>query len=252
MSDKALSIRAIGVHKSYRRGDRTVEVLHGLDLEVARGEFVAIMGASGSGKSTLLHLLAGLATPDSGELEVGGHSLKGLSDAALSRFRRRTIGLVFQSFNLVPCLSAEDNIRLPLLMDGKPGVIDPSLLTMLGLQDRSLHHPDALSGGEQQRVAIARALAGNPEVLLADEPTGNLDSLTTRELGKVLQQLNREQKRTILLVTHDALVASWAHRVLFLRDGRMVDEMQGDGIGDPTRIGEKYFASMGTQARGIA
>lgn len=239
------AVAAIGVRKAYRRGRRAVEVLRGLDLRVATGEFVAIMGASGSGKSTLLHLLAGLTQADQGIVRVGGQDLKDLSDAELSRFRRRKVGLVFQSFNLVPCLSAEDNIRLPLLLDGCADPINPELLAVLGLTERRKHHPDALSGGEQQRVAIARALAGGPDVLLADEPTGNLDSIATRELGTMLQDLNRTQGRTVLLVTHDAWVASWAHRVLFLRDGQMVDEIAGTDAGDPGRIGTHYLQVMG-------
>lgn len=248
-SKAAAAVETVGVHKSYHRGKRCVEVLRGLDLQVSRGEFVAIMGASGSGKSTLLHLLAGLTKADRGEVRVGGQDLRDMSDAALSRFRRRKVGLVFQSFNLVPCLSAEDNIRLPLLLDGCADPINAELLSVLGLTERRKHHPDALSGGEQQRVAIARALAGGPDVLLADEPTGNLDSIATRELGKMLQAVNRQQGRTVLLVTHDALVASWAHRVLFLRDGQMVDELQGPAAGEPGRIGAHYLEVMGAAAR---
>jgi putative ABC transport system ATP-binding protein len=240
------AVEVSDLHKSFRMGGRSIEVLRGLDLRVEAGEFVAIMGASGSGKSTLLHLLAGLTAPDRGMLRIGGQDLQGLSDSRLARFRRRHIGLVFQAFNLIPALSAEDNIRLPLLLDRahSDDALEADIVGALGLEQRRAHHPDAMSGGEQQRVAIARALVTNPDIVLADEPTGNLDSLTTRALGHTLRTLNAQRRCALLLVTHDALVASWASRVLFLRDGRVVEEMRGGAEGDAAGIGARYLAVM--------
>jgi len=214
------------VVKRFRQGDRDVSALDGVSLDVAEGTFLAIMGASGSGKSTLLHLMAGLDTPDSGRVVIRGENLAQMNDRELTLFRRRHIGLVFQAFNLIPTLTAEENIALPLLLDGKTAVdaspkID-ELTKTLGLASRRTHRPDAMSGGEQQRVAIGRALVTDPAVLLADEPTGNLDSAAG---DRVLQDMRRaadELGRTIILITHDARAAAQADRIERLLDGAVV------------------------------
>lgn len=249
MSSKQAGQAAVvinGLNKSYRTGANTVSVLNNLDMQIERGEFVAIMGASGSGKSTLLHLLAGLTTPDGGTITIGGQNLSGMRDHELARFRRRKVGLVFQSFNLIPSLSAADNILLPRLMDhaASNSPLDKDMIALLGLEARLSHHPDALSGGEQQRVAIARALSCDPEILLADEPTGNLDSIATRALGALLRKINEQRGITIMMVTHDALVAAWASRIFFLKDGRIAEELQTKGENDAAAIGARYLAIM--------
>ena len=236
--------------KIFRQGRREVRVLRGLDLNVPRGSFTAVMGASGSGKSTLLHLLAGLTTPTSGTIHVGEHCISTLSDGALTRFRRRHVGLVFQDYNLIPTLTAADNILLPGMIEGNRMRLDMPLMERLQLVERLHHRPEALSGGERQRVAIARALAMDPEVILADEPTGNLDSITAREVCALLKELNRSEGRTILMVTHDPLTAAWADRVLLLRDGSLVDEFMVKGQEDAARISEHYFRSMTGTAAG--
>ena len=223
-------LQARAVVKSFRQGPATIHALSGANLSVQSGEFIAIMGASGSGKSTLLHAIAGLTELDSGQVLVNGQDLATLSDARLTRFRRRHIGLVFQAFNLVPVLSAEDNIRLPA--DPAPGLdakVD-ALLDRLGMAARRAHKPDALSGGEQQRIAIARALVTDPDLLLADEPTGSLDSVAGQEICRLLRELCDEQRRTIVVVTHEPSVAMWADRAVVLKDGR---DRAGFPIGRP-------------------
>jgi putative ABC transport system ATP-binding protein len=225
--------------KKFRQGDRSVEALRGVSVDVRAGQFVAIMGASGSGKSTLLHLMAGLASPDTGKVIINGTDLTSLNDRALTLFRRRQIGLVFQAFNLIPTLTAEENIRLPLMLDG----IDPKtaiaksdeLLQQLGLHDRRHHRPDALSGGEQQRVAIGRALITKPAVLLADEPTGNLDSANSASVCQLLRDLSKQQGRTVIMVTHEPSVAIHASEVVILKDGQVAggfptDNMPGEQL----------------------
>ncbi len=220
-------IRVEAGTKSYRLGRAAVPALRGVSLAVARGECLSIMGASGSGKSTLLHLLGGLDTADGGSVEVAGQDLAKLDDDARTLFRRRKIGFVFQFFNLMPTLTAEENVALPLLLDGKsrrhaaPRAIE--LLTRVGLADRRDHRPDELSGGEMQRVAIARALVAEPELLLADEPTGNLDSRTGAEILELLVETAAAERRTIVMVTHDPRAALRGDRVVVLKDGR-VDE----------------------------
>ena len=187
------------------------------------------MGASGSGKSTLLHVTAGLTWPDAGTVVIDGTDLTTMSDAQLTRFRRRKIGLVFQAFNLIPSLTAYQNITLPLLADGKSAGVGERvvpLLERLGLTPRRDHRPDALSGGEQQRVAIARALITDPAVVLADEPTGSLDSVSGQNICQLLQELCQEQQRTIAVVTHEPAVARWATRVVVMRDGRILTEFR--------------------------
>ncbi len=215
------------VRKSFRQGDRPVMALDGVSLDVGPGRFVAIMGASGSGKSTLLHLMAGLAAADDGQVLVNGTDLGALGDYKLTLFRRRHIGLVFQSFNLIPTLTAEENVLLPLLLDGTDGAAGhataAALLDKLGLGHRLGHRPDAMSGGEQQRVAIGRALVTNPAVILADEPTGNLDSANSTAVCELLRDLSVNQGKTIVMVTHESDVAAYAQEVVVLRDGKVVE-----------------------------
>lgn len=236
------------VGKRFRQGDRTVEALCGVSLEVPRGRFLAIMGASGSGKSTLLHLMAGLAVADSGRVLVNGNDLGSLGDRDLTLFRRRNIGLVFQAFNLIPTLTAEENVALPMMLDGVNGADAAekvrSLLAQLGLKDRSTHRPDALSGGEQQRVAIGRALATNPAVILADEPTGNLDSANSKSVCELLRELSRNQGKTIVMVTHEPTVAAFADEVTVLKDGKIVNRFPVDNPDDPPALAARYQESL--------
>ncbi len=216
--------------KQYQMGKVTVNALDGVDFVVGKGEFVAIMGPSGSGKSTLMYMLGGLDKPTDGEVTLAGRKLSVLSDRHLTLVRRRDVGFVFQFYNLLPTLTAEENIALPLLIDGKPpqsyrARLD-QLLELVGLTDRRHHKPDQLSGGQQQRVAIARALITDPAIVLADEPTGNLDSKSGEEILKLLRRSCDEYQQTIVVVTHDAKAASFADRVVFLKDGKIVGEMK--------------------------
>jgi putative ABC transport system ATP-binding protein len=215
------------VIKRFRQGDRDVSALAGVSLDVAEGAFLAVMGASGSGKSTLLHLMAGLATPDSGRVVVRDQNLAEMNDRQLTLFRRHHIGLVFQSFNLIPTLTAEENVALPLLLDGKrESDVRPKVREMmesLGLTPRLTHRPDAMSGGEQQRVAIARALVTDPAVLLADEPTGNLDSANSKSVCELLRDLSQIHNKTIVMVTHEPTVAAYAQEVAVIKDGKLVE-----------------------------
>jgi len=206
-------------------GGRTVTILDGVSLDVAAGEVVAVTGPSGSGKSTLLGLIAGLDTPSAGSITVDGVEVTGLGEAALARFRRRTLGFVFQSYHLIPTLTALENVAVPLELAGAPTPLAAarSRLAEVGLAERSDHYPAQLSGGEQQRVAIARAVALAPPLLLADEPTGNLDSATGAQIVDLLLGLNRERGSTLVLVTHDATLASRASRAIALYDGRVVN-----------------------------
>ncbi len=218
-------VQAIGLGKTYQMGAVAVRALHGIDLAVAKGEFLAIMGPSGSGKSTLLQLLGGLDQPSSGEVILAGQRLDRLSDDEVTVLRRRQIGFVFQLFNLLPTLSAEENVALPLLIDGRPmrdyaGRIS-ELLNLVGLADRQDHRPAQLSGGQQQRVAIARALVTEPAIILADEPTGNLDSLAGAEILRLLRRACDDKQQTIILVTHDEAAADYADRVVYLKDGQI-------------------------------
>ena len=206
-------------------GGRPVTILDGVSLDVAAGEVVAVTGPSGSGKSTLLGLIAGLDTPSAGTIAVDGIEVTGLGEAALARFRRRTLGFVFQSYHLIPTLTALENVAVPLELAGAPEPLAAarSRLAEVGLAGRANHYPLQLSGGEQQRVAIARALALAPPLLLADEPTGNLDSATGGQIVDLLLALNRERRSTLLLVTHDPALAGRAGRAIALRDGRVVN-----------------------------
>jgi putative ABC transport system ATP-binding protein len=235
----ACGVRLRGVCKAYRQGDRRVEALRGVDLEIQGPGFHAIMGPSGSGKSTLLHLLAGLDAADAGEIEVGGVSLGGLDDAALTLHRRRRSGVIFQGFNLLPTLTALENVTLPATLDGRTHAQTApkaeALLRELGLADRMSHRPDALSGGEQQRVAIARALLQEPPVLLADEPTGNLDSQASDRLWRLLAEVARHRSMLVVMVTHEPLAAAHCERVHVLRDGRVAGSFHVDGL-DPSQL----------------
>ena len=215
----------------YGEGPGAVRALDGASIEVARGEMVAIMGPSGSGKSTLLHLLGALETPTSGTIELGGARYDGLGDAGLTAVRRDRIGFVFQFFNLLPSLTAEENVLLPGLIAGErgdaPGARARELLARVGLDHRTSHLPGELSGGEQQRVSIARALLREPEIVLADEPTGNLDSHSSAEVLELLRELSESEGQTVVMVTHDPAVAAIAARIVFLRDGRVAGEIAG-------------------------
>jgi ABC-type lipoprotein export system ATPase subunit len=224
MNDAFISVR--GLTKSYVMVRRTLEVLCGVDLEVARGEFLALRGASGAGKSTLLHLLGGLDRPNAGDILIAGENLARYSEAERTLFRRRRVGFVFQSYHLLPELDALENVCLPARVGRLPAAAAAErgreLLARVGLADRMDHHPSELSGGEQQRVAIARALINGPELLLADEPTGNLDSRSGGGIIDLLQSLGAERQMTLIIATHDARVATQARRVIELIDGRMV------------------------------
>jgi putative ABC transport system ATP-binding protein len=216
------------LYKQYHLGNHTVDALAGVDLEIRQGEFVAVMGPSGSGKSTLLHLLGGLDNPTKGAIHLAGKQVSGLTDKEATLIRRRNVGFVFQFFNLLPTLSAEENILLPLIIDGKKPKdykerLD-GLLKLVNLSDRRQHRPDQLSGGEQQRVALARALVTEPTILLADEPTGNLDTKTGTAMMRLLRASSKELGQTVVMVTHDPKAAAYADRVIFLRDGQVVEE----------------------------
>jgi putative ABC transport system ATP-binding protein len=217
--------------KVFGSGDTAVRALDGVSIEIGAGEMVAMMGPSGSGKSTLLHLLGALESPTSGEIALAGQRYDGLRDRELTRIRRDRIGFVFQFFNLLPALSAEENVLLPALIAGNRSdeVRERArqLLARVGLAKRADHLPAELSGGEQQRVSIARALLNQPEIVLADEPTGNLDSHSSAEVLRLLGELSSAEGQTVVLVTHDAAAAAMAGRVIFLRDGRVAGEVPG-------------------------
>jgi putative ABC transport system ATP-binding protein len=220
--------RAVGLVKVFGTGDAAVQALDGVDVEFAARRFTAIMGPSGSGKSTLLHCVAGLDTPTSGHVFIGDVDLTTLHEKRLTQLRRDRVGFVFQAFNLVPTLTAEENITLPMDIAGRkpdrPWV--DQVIGIVGLQGRLNHRPSELSGGEQQRVAAARALASRPDIVFADEPTGNLDTRAGAELLSFLKRAVGEFGQTIVMVTHDPTAASYADRVVFLQDGRVLDELQ--------------------------
>ena len=224
----APAIRASGLERHYGSGDTAVHALSGVSVEVASGELTAIMGPSGSGKSTLMHCLAALDSPTSGRVVIDGVDISELKDRALTRLRRDRLGFVFQAYNLVPTLTARENITLPLDIAGRDA--DPAwfdtVIDTLGIRDRLAHRPDELSGGQQQRVACARALMSRPAIVFADEPTGNLDSRASVEILAFLRACVDDFGQTIVMVTHDAVAAGYAHRVVFLVDGHIVDEMQ--------------------------
>ncbi|HRK31058.1 MAG TPA: ABC transporter ATP-binding protein [Tepidisphaeraceae bacterium] len=218
------------VHKTFHQGDRAVAALNGVTLGVNAGQFLAVMGASGSGKSTLLHLMAGLTQADRGRVIVNATDLTSLGDRALTDFRRRNIGLIFQAFNLIPTLTAEENLALPIMLERRLTRSDHQkvreLLDRLGLTSRRTHRPDALSGGEQQRVAIGRALITEPAVILADEPTGNLDSSNSKVVCELLRDLSGVHGKTIVMVTHEPSVARYAQEVAVIRDGSLVAQFE--------------------------
>jgi putative ABC transport system ATP-binding protein len=231
VSVTAHAVTAMALTRTYGDGDSAVHALRGVSLDLAPGSFTAVMGPSGSGKSTLMHLLAGLDTPSSGTVKVAGQDITRMRDRDLTRLRRRHIGFVFQSFNLLPTLTAEENILLPQSIAGKrpPGEEVDALLERVGLIERRSHRPAELSGGQQQRVAIARALITRPTVLFADEPTGNLDSQAGAGILELLRAAVDGDGQTTLMVTHDPRAAAIADRVLYLTDGRIVADIQ-----DPT------------------
>jgi putative ABC transport system ATP-binding protein len=222
MIESLLSVQQL--RKTYRVGAIEVEALRGIDLQINSGEFVSLVGPSGSGKSTFFHIVAGLTPPTSGTVRVAGSNVNTLSDAARTRLRRHNVSLIFQKFNLLPNLSAADNIRLASYLSGSPRAENCDFVRVvdkLGISERLNHKPEQLSGGEQQRVAIARALVNRPKILLADEPTGSLDSRNSEAVLDILRSLNRDLGLTILMITHDADAASYGHRTLFMRDGRI-------------------------------
>ena len=223
---KLVEIR--GLTKNYRRGSETIEVLHGIDLDIPRGDFVALMGPSGSGKTTLLNLIGGLDTPTGGRIDIDGVRIDRLSSGELARWRAAHVGFVFQFYNLLPVLSAQKNVELPLLLTSltardrrRHATI---ALALVGLADRARHKPKELSGGQEQRVAIARAIVSDPTLLVCDEPTGDLDRATAAEILAILQMLNREHGKTIVMVTHDPKAAEYASRQLHLDKGTLTSD----------------------------
>jgi putative ABC transport system ATP-binding protein len=234
-----IAVAATRLARQYGDGESAVHALRGVSLQVPVGQFTAVMGPSGSGKSTLMHMLAGLDRPTTGRVYVGDQDITGMPDKELTKLRRRHIGFVFQSFNLLPMLTAEENILLPLSIAGRkpdPAAV-AALIARVGLGERLGHKPSQLSGGQQQRVAIARALASQPTVLFADEPTGNLDSTSGTEVLALLREAVELDRQTTVMVTHDPRAAATADRVLFLADGRIVDD-----LADPTE--EQILAAM--------
>ena len=227
------AVSAVDISKTYGEGEAAVEALRDVSLDVGYGEFVAVMGPSGSGKSTLMHLLAGLDRPTAGAVYIEGGDVTKMKDKELTVLRRNSVGFIFQAFNLIPQLSAEENIVLPLSLGGQKanGNLE-TLLDQVGLADRRKHKPTELSGGQQQRVAVARALITEPAVVFADEPTGNLDSKSSDDILSLLRKASTERNQTTVMVTHDAHAASYADRVVFLADGKIVREFH-----QPTEAG---------------
>jgi putative ABC transport system ATP-binding protein len=223
-----MSVRVIGVERTYQLGENEVHALKGINMELQKGEFVAFIGPSGSGKTTLLNLIGVLDKPNKGKIFINDLDLHNLKEKELTKLRRGTIGFIFQFYNLIPVLSAFENVELPMLIAGIPGKARneraKDLLTLVGLAQRMNHRPDELSGGEQQRVAIARALANKPLKVLADEPTGDLDSKTGKEIIQVLRDLSSHEGATVIVVTHDPSIAALASRVFEMRDGLLVKE----------------------------
>ncbi len=224
-------VRTVGLRKTYGEEPNLVHALDGVDLAVGRGEFVAVMGPSGCGKSTLLNMLGGLDVPTAGEVWVGGAEITSMADDDLTTMRRRRVGFVFQFYNLIPVLTAVENAALPLTLDGDPDAEATATrwLERVGLGDRLGSRPDQLSGGQQQRVAVARALSTDPALVLADEPTGNLDSRSATEIAELLGQVASDWGRSVLMVTHDPRIASHAQRLVLMRDGQIIDDLALDG-----------------------
>jgi putative ABC transport system ATP-binding protein len=241
-------IQTNNLSKIYGQGETAITAIDRINLKVESGEFVAVMGPSGCGKSTLLHLLGGLDHPSSGDVFIAGQNLSTMDDDHLSELRRRRLGFVFQVYNLIPVLNAVENVALPLLLDNANASEARNKaydwLEKVGLGDRSTHRPDQLSGGQQQRVAIARALISDPELILADEPTGNLDSRAGDEIVQLLSQISENWNRAIVMVTHDPRIAAYADRIIFLKDGKMVDEtrLSGNGAEQAQALKEKVEA----------
>ncbi|MEK6703030.1 MAG: ABC transporter ATP-binding protein [Planctomycetota bacterium] len=236
-------IRCAGVKKAYRLGEREVTALRGFDMEIGQPGFYAVMGPSGSGKSTLLHLLAALDKPDAGEIIIAGRAVHSMGEAQATEYRRRSIGIVFQQFNLIPTLSAIENVELPGLLAGdEPAALRTrarELLDQLGVGERLGHRPDALSGGEQQRVAIARALMAAPPVILADEPTGNLDTASSERLWGLLGGLAHERGLVIVMVTHEPAAAAHCRSAYILKDGVLHGQIETEGL-DAAGVASRY------------
>lgn len=244
MSSPVISVTRL--KRSFKSGSEDIAVLKDISLTVNQGEFVAVMGASGSGKSTLLNVLGGLLPPDAGTVTVDGLDIGSMSDAALTVYRRDRVGFIFQMFNLVGTLDVEENILLPSLAGGRkvaPAALD-AIIEKVGLAHRRHAMPDTLSGGEQQRVAIARALVSGPALVLADEPTGNLDSENTRLMGSLFRELHRTQGCAFILVTHAPDVAMWADRVIVLRDGCIVDDRPTAEFAGPAELSSFYERTL--------
>ncbi len=244
MGDNTQLVRTESLTKIYGDNAHPIYALNQVNLTVDEGEFLAIMGPSGSGKSTLLYLLGGLDRPASGSVWLRGTDLNTLDDKALSRLRRTEIGFVFQFYNLIPVLAAAENVAIPLILDGikRSDALRRAdeALQKVGLADRGTHRPSELSGGEQQRVALARALVTNPALIMGDEPTGNLDSRASDDVVQLLRRAADEWGRTIILVTHDPRIAAYADRIVFLRDGQIVDENRLKGHGNADQIREQF------------
>jgi len=242
-------LEILNLAKQYRLGDQVIHALNGVSLHASAGELVAIMGASGSGKSTLLHLIGGLDRPDRGHVRVEGKDLTRMSDRKRTLFRRRRMGIIFQTFNLLPTLTAAENVAVPLLVDGVPSAeINKrveKIIRLVHLKTRVNHRPQALSGGEQQRVAIARALLNDPVLILADEPTGNLDSVNGAEIWHLLRRLADEFNKTVLMVTHEPAAASYADRVYVLKDGRIVGTIDELEPQDAALVAARYTELAG-------
>lgn len=218
--------------KVYGKGETRVDALKDISFDVKQGEFVAIVGPSGSGKSTLLHILGGVDTPTSGTVNIAGTDIGKLDETRLAIFRRRNIGLIYQFYNLIPILNVEENMTLPILLDGKKPdkQLLKDLVNKLGLKDRLKHLPNQLSGGQQQRVSIGRALMNHPAILLADEPTGNLDSENSKEIISLLRKFNRENNQTVIIITHDERIALSADRVITIEDGKIARDASFEGV----------------------
>ncbi|MFO0839472.1 MAG: ABC transporter ATP-binding protein [Phycisphaerae bacterium] len=243
-SPRQVVVACRALRKVYDSSGHRVTALDGVDLEIPLGRFTAVMGASGSGKSTLLHLIGGLTEPTAGEVLVEGNNLGRMSDRQRTVFRRRRLGIIFQEYNLLPTLTASENVALPWLVDGNALTAVDSrvreLLAAVHLEHRVDHRPEALSGGEQQRVAIARALLNDPAIILADEPTGNLDSRQSVDIWRLMRRIVEQQQKTIIMVTHEAQGAAFADDVIIIKDGRVVGRLEPKGAGDAALVATGY------------
>ncbi len=244
MNKTSPALKAVGLGKSFPKPDgASVQIIKDIDFTLERGAFESVMGPSGSGKSTFLHLLAGLLAPDHGVIEIGGATVSDMNDTQRTLHRRRHIGLIFQDFNLLPTLTAGENAMLPLLLDGRKDMSSVvNIMRLLGIEDLSGRMPGTLSGGERQRVAIARALATSPDVVLADEPTGSLDSPAAHDFCRLLRQINAETGSAVLLITHDPIIAAYSSKVHLLKDGRFEGSFGTES--DPAAVSKKYLEAM--------